>query len=182
VGYVGFVDALTGGRTARAREDLGINNDVQAQPGYQTGVNLANPPGPCGTQIAQGVIPFPGFDIGPLGDAPDLGLEFSSSAIDSSTQSQIEQLVDLYDSNGGRLPDWINRGGGSGNVFENRPTNGQTALPQEPYGYYHEADVWPLQPNSAGTAGVRGEERLVFGNDGEVYYTNTHYQTFVRVR
>ena len=28
------------------------------------------------------------------------------------------------------------------------------------------------------TGGFRGSERIVFSNDGLIYYTNDHYQTF----
>lgn len=40
-----------------------------------------------------------------------------------------------------------------------------------PEGSYHECDV-----NYAG--GYRGSERLIYGEDGSIYYTNDHYQTF----
>jgi RHS repeat-associated protein len=111
-------------------------------------------------------------------------LDFTGSNIDDVTQNQISHLVDIYDANGGRLPDYINRGGGPQHIFENRPLPGETTplLPVKPYGYYREADVWPLQPNAAGTAGVRGRPRLVFGSGREVYYSPTHYETFVRLR
>ncbi len=109
-------------------------------------------------------------------------LNLGSAGLDTATENQVTELVDIHDSNGGRLPDYINRGGGPGNVFENRPVNGTSLLPEKGAGYYQEADVWSLQPNGAGTAGVRGSERLVFGNGGEVYYTSDHYGSFVRLR
>ena len=40
-----------------------------------------------------------------------------------------------------------------------------------PEGSYHECDV-------NYTGGYRGSERLIYGADGSIYYTNDHYQTF----
>lgn len=45
---------------------------------------------------------------------------------------------------------------------------------QLPEGSYHECDV-----NYEG--GYRQEERLIYGEDGSIYYTNDHYQTFTRL-
>src|ERR1043166_4518190 len=39
--------------------------------------------------------------------------------------------------------------------------------------YYMETDVWPLDPFAS-----RGEERLIFGRGGEVFYTPDHYRSF----
>ena len=55
-----------------------------------------------------------------------------------------------------------------GREFENRPLNGIKQLPVKDEGYYRE---WDTKPNSAN----RGTERLVTGQEGEIYYTNTHY-------
>ena len=43
-----------------------------------------------------------------------------------------------------------------------------------PEGRYHECDV-----NYAG--GYRGAERLIYGEDGSVWYTNDHYQSFTQL-
>ena len=52
-----------------------------------------------------------------------------------------------------------------GTVFHNK----EGYLPQEPDGYYHEYTVEdPSVPN-------RGARRLVVGNGGEFYYTDSHY-------
>ena len=48
-----------------------------------------------------------------------------------------------------------------GNYEELLPTNTK----------YHECDV-----NYEG--GLRGEDRLIYGDDGSIYFTNDHYQTF----
>lgn len=110
-------------------------------------------------------------------------LDSSGSNLDDVTRDQVSQLVDIYDTNGGKLPDYIDRGGGPQNVFENRHVNGQKLAAGEAPWYYHEADVWALEPNAAGTSASRSRgDRLVFGNGGEVYYTPDHYETFVRLR
>ena len=64
------------------------------------------------------------------------------------------------------------RRGGRRGVFE----NAERRLPVHPSGYYHESDVWPTR------AAGRGPDRLIFGRDGEVYYSPDHYRTFVRLR
>ncbi|MEV0448348.1 ribonuclease domain-containing protein [Streptomyces sp. NPDC050600] len=64
----------------------------------------------------------------------------------------------------------------------NRPRgeygNGNGQLAERPRGYYTESDVWPNMEGS----GPRGKERLVFGKSGEVYYTSSHYDNFIRLR
>ncbi|GAA5113083.1 ribonuclease domain-containing protein [Haloechinothrix salitolerans] len=58
-----------------------------------------------------------------------------------------------------------------GTVFGNR----EGLLPDRPHGYYQEYTV--------DTPGLdhRGARRLVTGEDGELYYTEDHYQSFVLV-
>ncbi len=58
-----------------------------------------------------------------------------------------------------------------GVVFENR----EGRLPRKPAGYYREYTV--VTPGSAD----RGARRLVRGNQGELYYTDDHYNSFRRV-
>jgi guanyl-specific ribonuclease Sa len=58
-----------------------------------------------------------------------------------------------------------------GTVFSNR----EGILPKKPKGYYREYTV----PTPGATN--RGARRLVMGSNGEIYYTNNHYQSFVRV-
>jgi len=68
-----------------------------------------------------------------------------------------------------------------GGAFVNDGRNGGQVLPRfdssgNPINY-REWDVNPFQP------GVnRGAERLVTGNDGSAWYTDTHYTTFIRMR
>jgi ribonuclease T1 len=58
-----------------------------------------------------------------------------------------------------------------GSVFQNR----EGLLPDHPPGYYHEYTV--VTPGSTD----RGPRRIVAGSNGEFYYTDDHYATFVRV-
>ena len=88
--------------------------------------------------------------------------------------AQIKGVVESMD-RAGRPPAGVAQGGRRGGrrgVFENL----ERRLPVRPSGYYHESDVWP--PRAAG----RGAERLIFGREGEVYYSADHYRTFVRLR
>jgi ribonuclease T1 len=56
-------------------------------------------------------------------------------------------------------------------VFQNR----ENLLPQKPSGYYREYTVeTPGSPD-------RGPRRIVTGADGEMYYTDDHYESFRRV-
>jgi filamentous hemagglutinin len=61
---------------------------------------------------------------------------------------------------------------GDGTIFRNR----EGRLPDKPVGYYREY-VHP-------TPGVNGPgaQRVVIGQDGEVYYTPDHYRTFTQVK
>ncbi|MEA2490668.1 MAG: ribonuclease, partial [Acidobacteriota bacterium] len=58
-----------------------------------------------------------------------------------------------------------------GTVFGNR----EDLLPSQPRGYYHEYTV----PTPG--ASNRGARRVIRGNNGELYYTNDHYRTFIRL-
>lgn len=55
-----------------------------------------------------------------------------------------------------------------GDVFGNR----EGLLPEEPGRVYYECDVDTKGEDS------RGSHRLVFSNDGLIYYTSDHYETF----
>jgi ribonuclease T1 len=53
--------------------------------------------------------------------------------------------------------------------------NFEALLPERPDGYYHEFTVaTPGSPD-------RGERRLVVGQDGDIYYTSDHYESFRQV-
>ncbi|GAB4191418.1 MAG: ribonuclease domain-containing protein [Roseiflexaceae bacterium] len=55
--------------------------------------------------------------------------------------------------------------------FQNR----ERLLPRKPRGYYREYTV--ITPGSRD----RGARRIVTGEDGEIYYTEDHYESFVQV-
>ena len=56
-----------------------------------------------------------------------------------------------------------------------KPLNGKEFLPDGTK--YKEYDVHPYQK------GVRrGMERIVIGEDGSIWYTQDHYQTFIRIK
>jgi ribonuclease T1 len=59
-----------------------------------------------------------------------------------------------------------------GTVFENR----ERRLPRQASGYYHE---WVVP-----TPGERGPgpQRLIVGDDGDIWYTSDHYRTFRRIK
>ena len=58
-----------------------------------------------------------------------------------------------------------------GSIHENR----EYLLPDRERGYYREYAV--PTPNVSS----RGMRRLVIGNNGEIYYTDDHYRTFIEV-
>ncbi|NLG26483.1 MAG: ribonuclease N [Chloroflexi bacterium] len=58
-----------------------------------------------------------------------------------------------------------------GAVFQNR----EGLLPAQPSGYYHEYTV-----DTPGSRD-RGARRIVTGSQGELYYTDDHYDSFRRV-
>jgi ribonuclease T1 len=58
-----------------------------------------------------------------------------------------------------------------GSVFQNR----EGLLPDEPRGYYREYTV--ITPGEDD----RGARRIVGGEDGELYYTDDHYDSFQRI-
>ena len=55
-----------------------------------------------------------------------------------------------------------------GDVFQNR----EGLLPKQSGRTYYECDIGTAGKNS------RGEKRIVFSNDGLIYYTDDHYQSF----
>ena len=72
--------------------------------------------------------------------------------------------------------DLIDRGGPfpfkkDGSTFSNR----EAQLPAQPRGYYREYTV--VTPGSRD----RGARRVVQGRGGDTWYTNDHYETFVRI-
>ena len=56
-----------------------------------------------------------------------------------------------------------------GDVFKNK----EGRLPDAPGRVYRECDI-----NTLGSYGSRGSQRIVYSNDGLVYYTSDHYESF----
>lgn len=86
---------------------------------------------------------------------------------------QVRAVVDAFKRTG-RPPAGVAQGGRRGSqrgVF----LNVEGRLPRQPPGYYRESDVWPRE------RGGRGAERLIFGRQGEVFYSPDHYRTFIRI-
>lgn len=69
---------------------------------------------------------------------------------------------------GGGLDDYAYGMCIGGDYFGNK----EGILPKEKGRTYHECDIDTLHANQ------RGAERIVYSNDGLVYYTNDHYETF----
>jgi guanyl-specific ribonuclease Sa len=105
---------------------------------------------------------------------PDAQPPTSWSPTGGKRRTQVARVIESMDRTG-RPPSGVAQGGrrdGPRGVFD----NAQRILPVREYRYYTETDVWPRG------RGGRGPERLVFGREGEVYYTSDHYRTFTRVR
>lgn len=79
-----------------------------------------------------------------------------------------KQAMDLgWESNKGNLWDVTDQGVIGGDKFGNR----EGLLPKEKGRQWYECDV-----NYEG--GYRGGERIVYSNDGLIYYTSDHYKSF----
>lgn len=94
--------------------------------------------------------------------------ESSGLPLGAELSGRVNKAIEAADAGIQRFPK-------DGIVFQNR----EGLLPPEPYGYYKEYTVDPV----GGVSG-RGVERIVTGQQGEVYYTNSHYRpgSFVRIR
>jgi len=102
---------------------------------------------------------------------------------DDALRTQVDGVVQHFDEFGSP-PTGVAQGGLRNQppgTYGNRGVEGRPSskLPDQPLGYYTEMDVWPSQGVGSGT---RGKERLVFGGGGEVWYTPTHHDDFVRIR
>lgn len=125
-------------------------------------------------RVATAPAPAPGAaGVEAKESTPDASPTLASVG-DARRDRQIADVVAAMDRTG-RPPEGVAQGGrrgGQRGLFE----NAEGRLPRRPRGYYVESDVWPR-----GAAG-RGAERLVFGREGEVYYTRDHYDSFTRLR
>ncbi|MDD4801926.1 MAG: ribonuclease domain-containing protein [Syntrophomonas sp.] len=81
-----------------------------------------------------------------------------------------EAAASGWESNKGNLWEVTDQKSIGGDVFQNR----EGKLPKAKGRQWYECDV-----NYYG--GYRGEERLIFSNDGLIYYTQDHYETFTEI-
>jgi guanyl-specific ribonuclease Sa len=135
----------------------------------ETALPAAEPPAPALIPSAPAAAP----SASAIAVAPGKAVSLKSLGRER-LDAQVRRVVDSMDRLG-RPPAGIVQGGRRGGrrgAFENL----ERRLPVKPPGYYRESDVWP--PRGKG----RGAERLVFGREGEVYYSPDHYRTFVRLR
>jgi ribonuclease T1 len=88
---------------------------------------------------------------------------------DKARDAQIVRVVQSMAENK-KPPQGVAQGGNPPGNFRNR----EGKLPRG--GSYIESDIWPSTGRS------RGTERLIFGANGEVWFTGDHYETFVRLK
>lgn len=138
---------------------------------------------------------FPLAGCSVLGDAPSgrpAGVSLAAGSVVESGEYSDRDPVALYIHEFGHLPanyvsktkaraaGWVNTKGNLWDVLPGKSIGGSEyhnddgRLPDAPGRRWTECDV-----NYAG--GFRGPERIAFSNDGLVYYTPDHYQTFERL-
>lgn len=69
---------------------------------------------------------------------------------------------------GGGLDEYLYEGCIGGDVFGNY----EGRLPKKKSGHYHECDIDTMHQKK------RGTKRLIYSQDGYIYYTKDHYETF----
>jgi guanyl-specific ribonuclease Sa len=131
---------------------------------------------PVGAEPAQRALPpaSPAQDPGPAPQSQTAGAGLLADLGDPALSAEVLRVIDSMQRTG-RPPEGVVQGGrrnGPRGVFD----NAQGRLPRRGAGYYRESDVWPH-----GSEG-RGAQRLIFGRDGEVYFTADHYRSFTRVQ
>lgn len=128
-------------------------------------------PSPEVTSTPDGPSPSPSPSPSPAARPEEAKLKaLGKPRLDAQVREVVESMDRL-----GRPPAGVAQGGRRGakrGVFE----NAERRLPAHSSGYYRESDVWPAR------ASGRGAERLIFGREGEVYYSPDHYRTFTRLR
>ena len=127
-------------------------------------------------------------DDGAVSDLPDDGSDSGAEAIDEDGSYTSKDDVALYIHTYGRLPDnFITKKeaqalgwpGGSLEPYApgkciggSRFGNYEGLLPEKDGRIYTECDIDTLGADS------RGAKRIVFSNDGLIYYTGDHYKSF----
>ena len=127
-------------------------------------------------------------DDGTVSDLPDDGDDSGAEAIDEDGSYTSKEEVALYIHTYGRLPDnFITKKeaqalgwpGGSLEPYApgkciggSRFGNYEGLLPEKEGRTYTECDIDTLGAES------RGAKRIVFSNDGLIYYTGDHYESF----
>jgi len=111
------------------------------------------------TRTAQPAPPAPGPARTSARPAPP------SATVPTEEQAAVQRTLELI-AQGGPFPYPKD-----GVTFQNR----EHKLPERPSGYYREYTV----PTPG--ASNRGARRIVRGRDGDTWYTNDHYRTFVRI-
>ena len=127
-------------------------------------------------------------DDGTVSDLPDDGDDSGAEAIDEDGSFTSKEEVALYIHTYGRLPDnFITKKeaqalgwpGGSLEPYApgkciggSRFGNYEGLLPEKEGRTYTECDIDTLGAES------RGAKRIVFSNDGLIYYTGDHYESF----
>ena len=86
-----------------------------------------------------------------------------------STPSYVYDLYDKIIDNNGTPP----KGYKGGKPYKNKPAEGEAKLPD---GNYKEYDVHPHVKGQD-----RGEDRLVIDDEGNAYYTDSHYKSFIKL-
>lgn len=122
-------------------------------------------------------------------DSPDVRQSDAEKIEETGTYTSKEEVA-AYLHTYGHLPDnfitkkqakalgWVSSEGNLGKVAPGKSIGGdyfgnfEGNLPEKKGREYHECDI-----DSSG--GYRGAKRIVFSNDGLIYYTEDHYKTFV---
>lgn len=127
-------------------------------------------------------------DVGGIGSADAAGTS-QGTDIDEDGSYTAKDEVAAYLWTYGHLPDnfitkreakelgWDSAKGNLGEVAPGKSIGGdyfgnyEGLLPEKTGREYHECDI-------DSTGGYRGAKRIVFSNDGLIYYTEDHYETF----
>lgn len=135
--------------------------------------------------LAFAVFIFPNL---PIVDEPVIGIESLDENSSYTSKEDVAAYIDEY----GKLPPnfitkteatelgWESSKGNLWDVAEgmsiggDRFGNREGLLPSKSGRLYYECDI-----NYKG--GYRGAERIVFSNDGLIFYTDDHYETFVQL-